>query len=287
LKGNNHHSLIVYVIEAADRSKPVDVNGFKALLANPPGDIFSNASSLMEKERAHSMGKNVTIMKLERKDNGYRHYSRRDGHEMVWRDAGKFVDFDASKTYYYVPLSGYQMQSSHGYSSSKDLFEDVNSLPGLFSGEIYGVRKMDIETISLQKNWVNLESFIANKLTSTSLDKILISVARTNLDNADILSYNNNEIAKALGNNSPYAKFVNQFKGVDKFTGRFYNVERLFKNFAGSVKMNVSSVSAKYQKELDNVNSRYPLLSSLNSYRVKSQHIADYINLVDAKEGIV
>jgi hypothetical protein len=42
----------------------------------------------------------------------------------------------------------------------------------------------------------------------------------------------------------------------------------------------------KFQKEVDEVNSRYPLLSKLSTYRVEASDIAEYVNLIDQKKGI-
>ena len=91
----------VWIIEAVDRSKPMNIKAFFKSIHNPPAERQFQASTLKKKDR-QGVARNVTIMKLERRDSGG--YSRRD--EMVWRDAGKADSFDASQTYYYVPLSG-------------------------------------------------------------------------------------------------------------------------------------------------------------------------------------
>jgi len=61
----------------------MNVKAFFKSIHNPPADRQFQASTLMKKDR-QGVARNVTIMKLERRDSGG--YNRRD--EMVWRDAG-------------------------------------------------------------------------------------------------------------------------------------------------------------------------------------------------------
>jgi len=86
--------------------------------------------------------------------------------------------------------------------------------------------------------------------------------------------------------NSPYAKLISMFVKVDKFTGNRYNIDRLFRKFAPTANLSPDALVIKYQTELDAVNSRYPLLSKLSTYRVEASDIAEYVNLIDAKKGI-
>ena len=275
----------IYVIEAADRNKPVKTDELFAAMMNPPKDRIHLASTLDKQEREAGIGRNVSILKLEKRNQGGYSYRRRD-EDMVWRDAGKFTDFDSTKTYYYMPLSGFNMESTKGYTSGKDFFEDITSLSNLFSGELYGVRKSDIATIKLQKNWINIEEHITKKLNASNVDSVLMSLVRSKLDNVDILNYNSPKIIAEVDAKSPFAEFVNAFKGVDKFDRSMYNVERLFKNFAPNASLNPDALVAKYQVKLNEINRRYPLLTKLSTYRVNHQDIAEYINLIDAKKGI-
>jgi hypothetical protein len=274
----DHYNQNVYVLEPAVRGTAIKTAEFFADIMNPTEAQKILASSLDLVERAQGMNRNVSIMRLEERND-----SRRRDREMVWRDAGKFSDFDPNKTYYYVPLSGYQMLSAKGYTSGKELLQDVTSVPGIFSGNLYGVRKSDIESIRLQKNWVNLEEHVTRQMNSVNLNKILLGLIRTSLENTEILNYNNNEILALIDSSSPYAKFINQFIGVDKSIYRSYNIERLFANFAPNAKLDLTNLTNKHQSELKAINNRYPLLTALSSYRVNKNHIAEYINLIDKK----
>jgi hypothetical protein len=228
------------------------------------------------------MGKNVSILKLERRGgSGY----RRDEQDMVWRAAGDTSKFVDTETYYYVPLSGFTMLSAKGYTSGKELHDDVKSLSGLFNGEIYGVRKSDIEDIKKKPNWKNFEDYVVDKLNAKDNSKLLMSLVKSGLERSDMFGYNNRSIVGEIDANSPYAKLVTVFEKVDKFQGNRYNIDRLFRKFAPTANLSPESLVIKYQKEVDEVNRRYPLLSKL-TYRVEASDIAEYVNLIDQKKGI-
>jgi hypothetical protein len=273
----------VYVLEKADKTKAMDLTGFYAEIYNPPEDRRLVASTLMEKPRAAGLGKNVTIMKLERRG-GRSGYNREQ--DMVWRDAGKADSFDKNETYYYVPLTGFQMVSSKGYSDAKHFHSDVTALPGLFKGEIYGVRKGDIADIKQRKNWVNIEEHITAQLNGKDNSKLLMSVVKAQVEDYSFLDFANHNIIPLIDANSSYTKLINEFKGVDKFKGSVYNLNSLFAKFAPKANLSPDAMVNKYNQLFREVASRYPLLVKLNSYRVEASDIAEYINLIDEKKGI-
>lgn len=282
--GCDVYSRYIYVLEKADKNKAMDTAAFFAAIQEPPTARRFAASTLKQRER-EKLGTNVTILKLEKRNQGSYNYSRRDD-DMVWRDAGKADTFDATQTFYYVPLSGYQMQSTKGYGSGKELYEDVNSLPGLFKGTIYGVRKSDIAEVKKMKNWINFEEHIEQTLNGKDITKLMMSLVKSNLDNRDIFDFANYNILPLINENSPYKKLVSVFEKVDKFTGNQYNMNNLFRRFAPNANLSPEALTTKYQQELNNVNSRYPLLCKMNTYRVNASDIADYVNLIDEKKGI-
>lgn len=279
--GCNDYHRNLWIIEKFDKSKDMDLKAFFAAIHNPPVDRCFNVSDLNQKAR-ESVARNVTIMKLERRGGGY----RRSDDDMVWRDAGDTSKFDDTQTYYYVPLSGFSMESSKGYGSGKEIYEDVKSLPGLHSGEIYGVRKKDIADIKTRKNWKNFEDHISNLLNAKDTSKLLMGLVKSRLDGADILNFDNATILTQVDTDSPYRKFVEVFKNVDKPTGNSYTIERLFRRFAPNTNLDPAELINKYQKELQVINRRYPLLTNLSSYRTNAGDIAEYINLIDTKKGV-
>jgi len=280
---DNAYSRTIWIMEKADKNKEMDTAGFFASIHNPPEARRFVASGLLQKPRI-SMGKNVTILALERRG-GSGH--RRSDENFVWRDAGKVDSFADTETYYYVPLSGFTMQSTKGYTSGTEMYEDVKCLPGLFSGTIHGVRKGDIKDIEKRTNWKNFEDHIVTVLNGRDVSKLLISLVKSRLDNAEILNYNcNKSILELITDNSPYAKLVCEFIKIDKFNGNTYNLERLFRRFAPNANVSPDALITKYNTELAVVNRRYPLLNKMNTYRVDASDIAEYINLIDQKKGI-
>ena len=279
--GCDAHARAIWILEKADKTKAMDTAAFFAAIQEPPTARRFAASTLKQRER-EKLGTNVTILKLEKRNTG--NYRRSDD-DMVWRDAGKADTFDAAVTFYYVPLSGFTMQSAKGYTSGHELYQDVQSMPGLFNGSIYGVRKSDIEEIRKMKNWVNFEDHIAAVLNGKDVSKLLMSLVKSNLDKRDIFDFPK-EVLSNIDAASPYAHAILAFKGVDKFTGNQYNMKNLFRKFAPSADLSPDALTAKYQQQLNEVIRRYPLLSSLSTYRVEASDIAEYVNLIDSKKGI-
>ena len=281
--GCDVYSRVIWILEKADKTKDMDTKAFFAAIQEPPTARRFAASTLKQRER-ETLGRNVSILKLEKRSQGGYNYRRTD-EDMVWRDAGKAGAFDPAVTHYYVPLSGFQMLSAKGYTSGKELYDDVNSMPGLFNGTIYGVRKADIEEVKKMKNWINFEDHIAAKLNGKDVSKLLMSLVKANLDNRDIFDLPKGVVDK-IDANSPYTKMILEFKGVDKFTGNQYNMKNLFRKFAPNANLSPDALTTKYQQQLNEVVRRYPLLNNLSTYRVEASDIAEYVNLIDSKKGI-
>ena len=277
----NAYSRNVFIIEAADKKQSVKIDKFFAAINNPPEDRILNASTLNEKPRASAgVAKDVTILSMQRRGGGM---YRRSENDMVWRDAGKIDTFDKKIKFYYVPLSGFKMESTKGYSDGKSLYQDITSLPGLFSGTVYGVRKTDIDEVKKRKNWINLEEHISATITVKNHD-FLLSVVKAKLDSDNIFNYNN-DVVQLVNAASPFAQVVNVFKDISKFAGDTYGLERLFKKFAPTATFSPDVLITKYQAEINNVKRRYPLLKEIGTYRTDASDIAEYINLIDTKKG--
>jgi hypothetical protein len=275
-------SRTIWIVEPVDRAKSMNTKAFFKRICNPPVARQFVASSLTKKER-QGLARNVTIMKLERRG-GRSGYSREQ--DMVWRDAGKADSFDSNHIYYYVPLSGFNMLSTKGYGSGKELYDDVTALNGLFTGEIYGVRKGDIEAIRARKNWVNFEEHVATVLNGKDISNIVMGMVKSQVDTGSIYEYNNDMILRMIDDASPYKLFVKELLGIDKFKGSTYNVKRLFQRFAPNANFSPDALAEKYQNQANEVLNRYPLLKAVSGYRSDSTAIAQYINLIDsAKKG--
>lgn len=281
-------NLEYYVLEPAAKGKPMNTKAFFRAIKNPPETQIVLASTLMEKPRktaAGGMAKNVTIMRLEERGSGGYYRER----EMVWRDAGKLnAHFNDTDTYYYIPLSGYNIDceriaNNFGTKNFGRVLASsgIKALAGI---SIYGVRKSDIETIKTKSNWIEIDTYVQNVLTSLTPDQVK-SLAMGIVDKSDLLHYND-YIVKAIGNKkSPYVVAAESIKNSPKADCSRYELERLFKAYDFTLDLNTISEAVIQEHKL--VYERYPLLrhfSYVNSDTAKE--IAEYINLIDEKKGV-
>jgi hypothetical protein len=266
----------VFVLDPIDKTKPMNVKAFKKIINNPPEAYFMNASDLIEKERATSSGgmaKNVTIMKLEEK--GYGSYYRQD--DMVWRDAGKLDSFDATKKFYYIPLSGYNIDSERFKDYSGKAIHEMFTQSGIraLNVEVYGVRKGDIKTVQAMSNWINIETLAeqeVKKLTDTELK----SIAASMIDSAYFVKYKE-DIVKHLKKTSPYAVLAEKNKSIVRVEVDRHSLEKLCKAF--DVTVDVQKHVDEIKVENAEVLRRYPLLKQLGY--AEGADIAEYINGID------
>ncbi len=270
----------VYVIEASDKNKSINTKAFFDSIVNPPASKILKASDLLEKDRASGMGKNVTIMHLVEGARRGRWNSRT---EMVWHDAGKADSFDGKEIHYYLPLSGYKCLGI--VDDVKDLYYNL-SKSGLFTKTIYGVRKTDIDWVKTQKNWVNLDEHIKDKLSQMGQADVM-GLVKQAIDWKELFQYN---ATKHLTNaKSPYMTMFNIFKDVKVEDGsRKTHLEWLCKKYSVQTQSNVdpSQLIAKYTKEIENLYNRYPLLKRISKYSTEAMEVAEYINLIDEKKGV-
>ncbi len=271
----------IYVLDKADRTKDMKLKAFFKAMSNPPESYISKASALDKKERQAGVAKNVTILSLQERGNGGYYREK----EMVWRDGGKADSFDTNTTFYYLPLSGYNVESKFGMSNVKEFYNDLKEcgIDGLRT-TIYGVRKGDIEFIKTQKNWVNIEEHIVRVLSKPIDNKLVMSLVLQAIDNMNNVSYNMNTVAYIANAKSPYSVFVNKLKGFDKIRYNEQSLKRLCNRYASGVTFSPEAQVQKYVEECRQVNARYPLLQYLRS--VPSVELADYINVIDTQKGI-
>jgi len=275
-------SHVVYVLSKIDKTRLMLLKQFFAAINNPPEAWKTDASTLKQKERASGSLKNVTVLSLQERNSGGYYRSK----EMVWRDAGKADSFDATKTYYYLPLSGFNPISkvSNGFDV-KRFFNDLKEcgIETLRSKTIYGVRKGDIEFIKTQKNWINIEDHITKELNSID-NKLTMSLVLQAVDNFNLLSYNDNIVYNVEDKNSPYVKLVMQFKGFEKIKYSEQSLKNLCRMYATHVTFNPQTTVDKFVAECKEIYQRYPLLQYLRS--APNHEVGNYINLIDTQKGV-
>ena len=275
------NNISVFVLDAADRTKPMKTDAFFKAIFQPRDDKRFKASALLKKERVSGMAKNVTILALQERGNGGYYREK----EMVWRDGGKADQFDKNTTFYYLPLSGYNIESKYSMSNVKEFYNDLKEcgLKGLQT-TIYGVRKGDIEFIKTQKNWVNIEDHIASELSKPVDNKLVMSLVLQAVDNFNLLSYTYNIVTAVTNPNSPYVKLVTQFKGFEKIRYSELSLKRLCNRYAKGVTFSPEAQVQKFVDECSAISKRYPLLAYLRS--APNLEVADYVNMIDTQKGI-
>ena len=87
-------------------------------LYNPPASNIKLASELDEKPRKAGMGRNVSIMCLERRGNGG--YHRRD--DMVWRNAGNLNEIEIEN--YLIFDNDFFTKKKSGLTKSEEIYLD-------------------------------------------------------------------------------------------------------------------------------------------------------------------
>jgi len=275
------HSQAVYVLSKNDKTKPMNTKAFFAAIHNPPEAWIQIASALKEKARASGSLKNVSILSLQERNSGGYYRAR----EMVWRDAGKASSFDTNTTFYYLPLSGFNPISKMGAQFDvKRMFNDLKEC-GVESlhKTIYGVRKGDLEFIQTQKNWINIEDYIAQELSKID-NKLTMSLVLQAVDNFNLLQYNSNIVYHVESADSPYTKLVTQFMGFEKIRYSEQSLKNLCRMYAKNVTFNPQDTVDAFTAQCKVIAERYPLLQYLRS--APNEEIGEYINLIDTQKGV-
>jgi hypothetical protein len=242
-------------------------------LHNPPASNIKFASELDEKPRAAGMGKNVSIMSLQRRASGG--YHRRD--DMVWRAAGKLNSFSTATkdTFYYLPIKGFE---SLGKVENVKALHNYMTQAQIGVGAVYGVRKADLAEVEALANWKNLDEHIQEKLENFGNEQV-IGLVKSAIDFGTLYDYN---VVKLVDSNSPFLKLYNEFKDVAAVNGNVQQAIRwLCQQYEVQTKGNVdiTGIVDKYKQEVSDMKSRYPLVQYLR-YAPDSE-VAKYINMID------
>lgn len=272
----------VIVMEPADRSKGVKFDEFLKDIHNPPTDQVLVASKLLEKPRKGGVGKNVSILRLEERERSGWHRTK----YYAWA-ATKFGDLDPNNTYYYIPLKGYEMVSTKNANGTPhDVLANMH-LTGIteLQVQLYGVRKGDLAAIKLQKNWINIEDHLANILSNIP-QRIVDGLGKSVVENQSFMTFAPKMVDK-LDDKSPIKQIYLKYKDIKKVEINRHAIDMLSRVYAKDSKFDPSVHIANIEKECNNINSRYPLLSCLNTYTRSEyvKHVTDYVQMIDSMKG--
>jgi len=265
------HSRNVFILEAVDKDKPMQLNKFFASIHEPPVAQRLLVSNLVEKPRDNggNYGK-ASVLKLVESRRGRRNYV------MAWNNAGTVADYDSAKNFYYVEMDHWTPVGIP-CRDIKD-FHQWLIRSGICDETIYGVRKKDIPAVKKLKNWIELGSFVRAKLQATDMNNVM-GIVKESINFKNTFKYVNSK----LNTNSPYYKLYAEFKDVTNIdSDKRYYFEQLYKAY-GIVISNVKpdDLIQEYKKQIEGIQQRYPMLSQLSSYGVDINVVVDYINMID------
>lgn len=282
-------SKYIHVMIPADKTKPMKTQKFLQAVYNPTSVV--QVSELLEKPRkANDRAKNVTIMKLQRKDTGLSYYNRNDGHDLVWRDAGKSDEFDSKETYYYLELTGFQMITEHNHGMTAQVLAGhlkSSKLDQLNRITVYGVRKGDLDYIKTQPNWVNLETHVISVLGNLS-QEIINGLVKSTVDEYDLLKYNSTIISQITDPDSKYKTLVEKYKNTVRIE-LSSSLVQLLKKYTPEVELEITKTKSEVVDECRAVYDNYPMFNVLTTGYIRDAAwdlVADYINLVDRSNKI-
>lgn len=261
----------VYVLAPVDKTQPMKTQEFFDALHNPPASNIKLASELDEKPRKAGMAKNVSIMRLQQRDNGGRH--RRD--DIVWRGAGNLNHFSTTETFYYLPIKGFEslgkvdnVKALHNYMNQAQIGVEA----------VHGVRKSDLAAVEALTNWKNLDEYIKETLENFNDDQVP-GLVKSAIDFGALYDYN---VVKLVDSTSSYLKLYNEFKDVSVVNSNVQQAIRwLCQQYEVETKRNVdiTGMVNKYKQEVSDMKTRYPLVPYLR-YAPDSE-VAKYINMID------
>jgi hypothetical protein len=283
---NNRYSENVFVVDAADKSKPVKVKEFLESIGNPPEANIILASTLDEKDRVSSgkgLGKNISLLRMEERG-GPRHHS--SSNQLVWREAPNLHEMDDTKTYYYIPLSGFVPEfTTRSSLSAQEVVQLLNGsdVPEL-NIEVYGVRKSNIETVKGQPNWKNLEEYLLSLMDKLQ-DIERVASSLNWIDKNAISMFDFSVISKQIDAKSPMAILMEKFYNLPR-CGNWRTIRQLVEIFVKERKVYTTDLAKEFNDEFTKLNERYPLIAVLDTYRASNDDVSNYINLVDQVKGI-
>jgi hypothetical protein len=269
----------VLVLDQVDRNKPMELDKFWATIKNPPDANRLLASQLQKKPSAVRSDGPVSVLRLDQASRGW---SGRG--EPTWKEAGNAATFDATNTYYYLPLSGYSNLGK--YTDVKNLYWLLHDSKLLDDATIYGVRKSDIKWVQTQKNWVDLDQEIIRRLSQLDADYVMRSV-KNSIDWDDLYCYNAHK--HVTDPTSPYLALYNQFAKV-KAMPDHHRAAKSFRELSAIYStdrhtLTLAAMERKYEAQRDAVIKRYPLLNCIGQ-KASVEAVAQYINLIDSTQGV-
>jgi len=194
-------------------------------------------------------------------------------------------DLDDNDTYYYVCLNNFQPITHEG--AHFDIYPlkalmDKCGVSDISDIRIMGVRKNRIDDIKDLPNWFWIETKLKEETTKITDFHIASMVAKEMLDGYYTKIYSNQTVARLVGPDSAYAKFMKEYGNIKRLSGDASQLVDLCTKYGNS--LHVDKVKKKIENAKNDLYQKYPLLKYLNS--APELEVVDYIKMVDNQEKI-
>jgi len=207
----------------------------------------------------------------------------------TWRPFDGVID--DKQTYYYVALDKflpYNPETNKEFDmGALKVLMDQCGVSGISDIKVYGVRKSRIKEIRELDNWVWIEEALKIETAKISDADIVSLVAAELLDTYYERVYTNHNVAKLVGVDSYYHKFVKEISGIKRATGNATHLATLCGKYGKTVQ--VDAVKQKITDAKTKLYKLYPFLHFLkNGTRdgVTEKDVVNYIKMVDQQEKI-
>jgi hypothetical protein len=267
----------VYCVTCTDdlEKRQEQYDWFMEKLHTPP--VIIKASELekpIKKKPTSTQG----LMRLRLKSD------RRAGYEDSYCWTPYTEELDENTNYYYVALSNYQALSQDGTSPFNiqrlRAWMDDCGVASIQEITIIGVRKNRLKELEELDNWIWIEDKIKEEIAKVKDSEVIKMVSAEMLDSYDNRIYTNDAVAKAVGPDSEYAKYVTKYQGKGNRTGNVNAFVQLCAQYGKSVEVD------KVKKEISEAKAKilglYPLIKYLAN--AKEHEVTKYIKLVDTQQ---
>jgi hypothetical protein len=192
-------------------------------------------------------------------------------------------ELDEDTNYYYVALNNYQPLnkdgSAHFNVQRLRAWMDESGVSAIRKITIIGVRQNRLKEIQELDNWIWIEDKIKEEIAKVKDSEIIQMVSSEMLDNYNDRIYTNDAVAKEVGPDSTYAKYISKYRKITG-DGNVNAFVQLCAHYGRSVE--VDKVKKEITDAKKTVLDLYPLLRHVHNAKVED--VVHYIKLVDTQQ---
>lgn len=269
-------SSTVYCVTCSDDldKRQAQYDWLMKALHNPPKIVkASELNKPIKKKPSSSQGLLYLRLKTD----------RRAGYEDSYAWAPYTEELDEDTNYYYVALSNYNPLnrdgSAHFNVQRLRAWMDESGVSAIQKITIIGVRQNRLKEIQELDNWIWVEDKIKEEIAKVKDSQIIQMVSSEMLDSYNDRIYTSDVVAKEVGPNSTYAKYISKYSKITR-TGNVNAFVQLCAHYGRSVE--VDKVKKEITDAKKTVLDLYPLLRYVQN--AKDVDVIHYIKLVDTQQ---